>query len=293
MTDHDPLDDLASAHLDGVTTPEEAARVAADPELVARVEALRAVRAAVASSPAADPDRREQAIAAGRLDNPIDSRGRGETAQLLRALGTMQASIAAALARIQALMREQELSHAGQLAAQHARLDAALSNMNQGLCLFGTDGRLAVANRRFAELFGAPELGALPEQMMHEGRLQALMIGCQGGEAASFSCDLPDGRSIAVSHRPMTGGGWVATYEDITERRAAEARLVHMAPHDALTGLPNRLLFREHTHRALARLRRGGGGLAVLCLDLDRFKAVNDALGHVVGDAVLRAVRRA
>ena len=83
-----------------------------------------------------------QAIAAGRLDNPIDARGRGETAQLLRALGTMQASIAAALARIQALMREQELSHAGQLAAQHARLDAALSNMNQGLCLFGADGTL-------------------------------------------------------------------------------------------------------------------------------------------------------
>ena len=230
-----------------------------------------------------------QAIAAGRLDNPIKAVGGAETAQLLRALGVMQASIAAGLARIQALMQEQESSHAGQLAAQHARLDAALSNMTQGLCLFSAEGRLAVANSRFAEMFGAPGFGATPEQVLGGKGLDALLAGSRGAQAASFSCDLPDGRAIAVSQRPMAGGGWVATYEDITERRASEARLAHMARHDALTGLPNRVLFREHMERALARARRGGG-LAVLCLDLDRFKAVNDTLGHAAGDAVLRAV---
>ncbi len=87
----------------------------------------------------------------------------------------------------------------------------------------------------------------------------------------------------------MAGGGWVATYEDVTERRAAEARLSHTARHDMLTGLPNRLLFSEYMPQALARARRTGG-LAVLCLDLDRFKAVNDALGHAAGDALLQAV---
>ena len=230
-----------------------------------------------------------QAIAAGRLDNPIIARGGGETAHLLRALGAMQASIAAALARIRALMQEQELSHAGQLAAQHARLDAALSNMNQGLCLFGPDGTLAVANRRFAEMFSAPAFGATPEQVLSGEGLEPLLAGSGSEEAASFSCDLPDGRTIAVTHRPVDGGGWVATYEDLTERRASEARLVHMARHDALTGLPNRTLLREHLELALARGRRGGS-VAVLCLDLDRFKAVNDLLGHPAGDALLCAV---
>ncbi len=230
-----------------------------------------------------------QAIAAGRLDNPIIARGGGETAHLLRALGAMQASIAAALARIRALMQEEELNHAGQLAAQHARLDAALSNMNQGLCLFGPDGTLAVANRRFAEMFSAPAFGATPEQVLGGEGLEVLLAGSHGEETTSFSRDLPDGRTIAVTHRPVTGGGWVATYEDITERRASEARLVHMARHDALTGLPNRLQLREHMDRALARVRRGGS-VAVLCLDLDRFKVVNDALGHPAGDALLCAV---
>ena len=117
-----------------------------------------------------------QAIAAGRLDNPIRARGRDETGQLLGALGTMQASIAAALARIRALMDEQASSHAGQIATQHARFDAALSNMSQGLCLFGPDGRLLVANRRFAEMFGtAPEAGAEPADVFAGGGLSALL----------------------------------------------------------------------------------------------------------------------
>jgi diguanylate cyclase (GGDEF)-like protein len=77
---------------------------------------------------------------------------------------------------------------------------------------------------------------------------------------------------------------------DVTERKQAEARIEHMAHHDALTGLPNRVLFHQRLGEALSRIGRGGGHLAVLCLDLDQFKSVNDTLGHPVGDALLKTV---
>jgi diguanylate cyclase (GGDEF)-like protein len=93
---------------------------------------------------------------------------------------------------------------------------------------------------------------------------------------------------IAICHQPLPDGGWVATHEDITERQQAEARLVYLARHDALTGLPNRVLFQERLEQALTLAGRGGH-CAVLCLDLDRFKLVNDTLGHPVGDRLLQA----
>ena len=236
-----------------------------------------------------------QSIAAGRLDNDIPSKGRGETADLLRALSLMQSAIASGMAQIQTLMNEQATSHAGEIAARHAQMQAALANMNQGLCLFDAKGRLQVANLRFAEIFGAPELGACSDDVLRTAGLAAVAEISRGGALPAFTCDLADGRSIAVAQQAIAGGGWVATYEDVTERRATEARLAHMARHDLLTGLPNRLSFVEHVTRALADIARGGSqagaahGLAVLCLNLDRFKVVNDTLGHGIGDGLLRS----
>ncbi|WP_428374816.1 putative bifunctional diguanylate cyclase/phosphodiesterase [Lichenicoccus sp.] len=230
-----------------------------------------------------------QSIAAGRLDNPIAATGRGETADLMRALSVMQSSIASGMRRIQALMDQQAQSHAGEIAAQHAQMQAALANMNQGLCLFGADGSLRVANTRFAEMFGAPVLGRSADEVLRAAGLASLIDISRDGLLETFSCELEDGRIMAVSQQPIAGGGWVATYEDVSERRAAERRLAHMARHDLLTGLPNRLLFEEHMREALASLAPNDG-LAVLCLDLDRFKLVNDTLGHGIGDDLLRLV---
>ena len=229
-----------------------------------------------------------QAIAAGRLDNRIDTPGPGETGELLRALDVMQCSIATGMARIQALMEQQQRSHAGEMEVEHAKLGAALDNMSQGLCFFSNDGRLLVANQRFGEMFVTPDPQATLDDVLSDDRLAALR-GIDHQAIGSFSCLLDDGRVIAVCHRPVVSGGWVATYEDVTERHAADAKLAHMARHDALTGLPNRLMLSEHMPGALAHARRYGG-LAILYLDLDRFKAVNDALGHGAGDALLRAV---
>ncbi len=224
-----------------------------------------------------------QSIAGGKLDNDIAGVGRGETADLLRALFVMQGSISSALARIRALMADQERTHAGVLAAQHARMEAALDNMNQGLCLFDTAGCLAVANRRFAAMFGPAEPGAGLETVLEACGLGPLGSALLGGDTVELAYEMADGRALAVSQRPVEGGGWVATFDDVTERRQTETRLAHAARHDATTGLPNRLLLNEWLHRS-------DRPIALIHLGLDRFKSVNEALGQEGGDAVLRLV---
>jgi diguanylate cyclase (GGDEF)-like protein len=109
------------------------------------------------------------------------------------------------------------------------------------------------------------------------------------GKPWSIIDELNDGRVISVVGTPLDHGGCVVTHEDITERREHQAKIAHMAYHDGLTGLPNRIRFNEALAADLHTLEPGAT-IAALCLDLDRFKAVNDTLGHPIGDALLQAV---
>jgi diguanylate cyclase (GGDEF)-like protein len=104
-----------------------------------------------------------------------------------------------------------------------------------------------------------------------------------------FHSQLSDGRCIAITAQPMPDGGTVTTHQDITEQRRSEAKIAHMALHDPLTGLPNRAFLNEQLGHALPRAKRGEI-LAVHLLDLDRFKSVNDTLGHHAGDKLLNLV---
>ncbi len=184
-------------------------------------------------------------------------------------------------------------------------LQVVLNNLSHGVVLFDADARLIFCNRRYGEMYGlTPELVRPGRQLRDLLRLRVdtgtlcedpdeyaarLHEHVASGKTFMHIATLPDGRSFSVESKPIAGGGWIDTHEDITERQRSEERVAHMARHDALTDLPNRSLLRERLEHELKRVKRGEC-LAVLCLDLDQFKGVNDALGHPIGDQLLKLV---
>jgi len=197
---------------------------------------------------------------------------------------------------------------AEELAEQYRRFDVALNNMTHGLCMFDADMRLIVSNGRYAEMFNLPPDLVRPGMSVREVMAQSVAIGnyrhttvtadelydsyvksLHAGDM-NIQRHLADGRIIKITHQPMVQGGWVAIYEDITERHRAEESIAHMARHDALTDLPNRVLLREKMAEGLARVEAAGEQMAVFYLDLDNFKGVNDTLGHAIGDRLLGTI---
>jgi diguanylate cyclase (GGDEF)-like protein/PAS domain S-box-containing protein len=201
-------------------------------------------------------------------------------------------------------------NQAAELARINLRFDTALSHMTQGLSMFDERKRLVVWNKRFAELYDVPEkflkVGTPYEDIIADRFARGVTkadtspeaVKAKIAELSSLARDshrvdeLADGRFLLLSRQPMPGGGWLAIMEDITERKRAEAEIVHLARHDVLTGLANRAEFNEKLEEASKRLKRSGAAITVMMLDLDRFKSVNDMYGHPAGDELLVEVGR-
>jgi diguanylate cyclase (GGDEF)-like protein len=196
-----------------------------------------------------------------------------------------------------------------ELEVTNTRFSTALSNMAQGLCMFDGERRLTVWNDRYVELLDMPEHLLKVGTPLHEiityrtartmrSNLDDPAVKARVAEIlalppdASRTDELLNGKIVMLSREPMAGGGWVTMIEDITERRRAEAEIVHLARHDVLTGLANRAEFNARLDEASRRLKRNGGNVTVMMLDLDRFKGVNDTLGHLAGDQLLTEVAR-
>ena len=186
------------------------------------------------------------------------------------------------------------------LSAVHRNLKIALTYMSQGLALYDAEGALILANRRLSEMCGVSceqvRVGMSIAEVMEaigfghrrakrvEQRIHAISPDDQMDQTFE---EVGDAHVISIATRPMPDGGWVMTFEDVTERRKAEVQLAYMAHHDALTGLPNRTYFHERLHQATVQAKRGTA-FVLMSLDMNGFKTVNDTLGHAAGDELLR-----
>src|SRR5215468_9517436 len=230
---------------------------------------------------------------------------REQIAILVTVAGASVLAIAVLLLLVVRKLSQQHRQQQHRLTLEKQRLDTAVNNMTQGLLLFDSRQRLVICNQRYLEMYSLSADVIRPGCSFREVVAHRKETGSFAGDIDHYVnrvlhdiatrnamvIDTPDGRSIQIVNEPLADGGWVATHEDITERRQVEERIAHLAHYDALTDLPNRALFREQIKRELPHAS-DAKPLAVLYIDIDEFKSVNDSLGHLIGDELLKSVAK-
>jgi len=189
--------------------------------------------------------------------------------------------------------------------------EAVFEGLSQGFLLYDADDRLILRNSHFLEIF--PELkdvavpGAKYEDILKAETASGAQASVDKAELTAefyvrierhrqptsiFECQIADRRWLLINEHRTRDGGTVVLYTDVTELKQREREIQFLAEHDPLTGLYNRAAFQRRTTEALAGAKKRGTIAAVMCLDLDHFKSVNDTLGHTAGDEFLKAVSK-
>lgn len=193
------------------------------------------------------------------------------------------------------------------LKAQNQRFDAAISAMSHGLAMFDGNENIIISNERYATIYGLVPGQIKPGMSLAEIIEVRTENGCYIGENPGIYKDemknladskdgkprtyvLSDGRHVEIRNHLMTNEGWLSIQEDVTDRYKSEKKIKFLADYDTLTGLPNRTQTHDTLQAAIEQARKNDTKLALLYIDLDGFKEVNDTLGHPVGDHVLNEI---
>ncbi|WP_372426939.1 bifunctional diguanylate cyclase/phosphodiesterase [Salinarimonas chemoclinalis] len=230
-----------------------------------------------------------------------------------RTIASVMARASVHLSRRNAFLREAKDDLEARVAARTRELEekttllqTTLDHMDQGLVMVDADGRVSVYNRRAVDLLELPEDLVASRPTVAELHAHQLarnefvrdedaervkeLYGGSAFKERLYERERPNGTILEIRTVPRPEGGAVRTFTDVTARKTAEAELARMARHDSLTGLPNRASLRERLKERLAEALRHDRPFSVLCLDLDRFKVVNDTMGHAAGDMLLGLV---
>jgi diguanylate cyclase (GGDEF)-like protein/PAS domain S-box-containing protein len=256
-------------------------------------------------------------VARGNFSDAIVSTRRDELGELLQSLAEMQASLRAKAEAELLASQAKDRSHTekvakteGELRRTRSFLDTVVENIPAMLFVKDArDHRFVLLNRAGEELLGVPrdtvigknDYDFFPKEeadyfisrdreVLESGRLQ--IIEQEPIHTPHNGLRLLRTKKIAISDDKGEPQYLLGVSEDITERKQAEAQIEHMSRHDALTDLPNGRNFTDRLAFTLDRAATMEDRFAVLCIDLDRFKEINDVFGHQVGDEVLREVSR-